>query len=90
MSSMMFIILMLVFVYFIMIRPTKKQEQQENSMRSNLRVGDEITTIDGIIGEVISIKEETVMIETGHDRMKIRILRSAVRTVDVHAEDAQD
>ena len=59
MSSMMFIILMLVFVYFIMIRPKKKQEQQENSMRSNLRVGDEITTLDGIIGEVINIKEET-------------------------------
>ena len=59
-------------------------------MRNGLQVGDEITTIGGIIGKIVSIKEETVMIETGHDRTKIRILRSAVRNVDVHAEDAQD
>ena len=51
-------------------------------------VGDEITTIGGIIGKIISIKEETLMIETGHDRTKIRILKSAVRNVDVHAADA--
>ena len=44
----------------------------------------------GAIGKIISIKEETVMIETGHDRTKIRILKTAVKNVDVHAEDAQD
>ena len=57
--------------------------------RNALEVGDEITTIGGIIGKIVSIKEETCMIETGHDRMKIRILKSAVRCVDVKAEDAQ-
>ena len=77
-------------MYFAMIRPQKKQEREINNMRNNLQVGDEITTIGGIIGKIISIKEETVMIETGHDRTKIRILRSAVKNVDVHAEDAQD
>ncbi len=76
--------------YFLMIRPQKKQEKETNDMRNNLSVGDEITTIGGIIGKVISIKEETVMIETGHDRTKIRILKSAIKTVDVKAEDAQD
>ena len=60
----------------------------ELEMRNKLMVGDEITTIGGIIGKIISIKEETVMIETGHDRTKIRILKSAVRNVDVHAADA--
>ena len=84
------IVLLFVFLYFFMIRPQKKQEREINNMRNNLQVGDEITTIGGIIGKIISIKEETVMIETGHDRTKIRILRSAVRNVDVHAEDAQD
>ena len=77
-------------MYFLVIRPQKKQEKETNDMRNNLRVGDEITTIGGIIGKVVSIKEETVMIETGHDRTKIRILKSAVRNVDVKAEDAQD
>lgn len=84
------IVVMIAAMYFFMIRPQKKQERQINDMRNNLQVGDEITTIGGIIGKIISIKEETVMIETGHDRTKIRILKSAVRNVDVKAEDAQD
>ena len=84
------LVVMFAFLYFFMIRPQKKQEKETNDMRNNLKVGDEITTIGGIIGKVVSIKEETVMIETGHDRTKIRILKTAVRNVDVHAEDAQD
>ena len=81
---------MFVGMYFLMIRPQKKQEKQINDMRNNLQVGDEITTIGGIIGKIVSIKEETITIETSHDRTKIRFLRSAVRCVDVKAEDAQD
>ena len=84
------IVVMFVAMYFFMIRPQKKQEREINNMRDNLQVGDEITTIRGIIGKIVSIKEETLMIETGHDRTKIRILKSAVRNVDVHAEDAQN
>jgi preprotein translocase subunit YajC len=59
-------------------------------MLDNLQAGDVITTIGGIIGKIISIKEETIMIETGHDRTKIRLLKTAVRKVDVKAEDAAD
>ncbi len=88
--SLILIVVMFVALYFFMIRPQKKQEREVNNMRNNLQVGDEITTIGGIIGKIVSIKEETVMIETGHDRTKIRILKTAVRNVDVHAEDAQD
>lgn len=84
----MLVVLLVVF-YFFLIRPQKKQEKQANEMRNNLQVGDEITTIGGIIGKIVAIKEETVTIETGHDRSKIRILRSAIRSVDVHAEDAE-
>ena len=78
-----------VFFYFFMIRPQKKQEKEINEMRNSLAVGDEITTIGGIIGKVISIREETVVIETSHDRTKIRLLKSAISKVDVKAEDAQ-
>ena len=88
--SILIIVVMFVALYFFMIRPQKKQEREVNNMRNNLQVGDEITTIGGIIGKIVSIKEETVMIETGHDRTKIRILKTAVRNVDVKAEDAQD
>ena len=58
-------------------------------MRDNLQVGDEITTIGGIIGKIVSIKEETLLLETGRDKVRIRILKSAVRNVDVRAEDAK-
>ena len=87
-GSILIIVVMFVALYFFMIRPQKKQEKEVANMRNNLQVGDEITTIGGIIGKIVSIKEETLMIETGHDRAKIRILRSAVRCVDVHAEDS--
>lgn len=79
-----------VVFYFFGIRPQKKQEKETKNMLDSLQVGDEITTIGGIIGKIISIKEETIMIETGHDRTKIRLLKTAVRKVDVKAEDAAD
>ena len=89
-ASILIIVVMFVALYFFMIRPQKKQEKEQNDMRNNLQVGDEITTIGGIIGKIVSIKEETITIETSHDRTRIRLLRTAVRTVDVKAEDAQD
>jgi len=84
------IVVMFVLVYFFMIRPQKKQEKEVNTMRNALVVGDEITTIGGIIGKIVSIKDETLVLETSRDGTKIRILKSAVRCVDVHAEDAQN
>ncbi len=80
---------LLLVMYFVMIRPQKKQEKEQNDMRNNLAVGDEITTIGGIIGKIVSIKEETCVIETSHERTKIRILKTAVSRVDVKAEDAE-
>ena len=85
------IITMLAFIlifYFIAIRPQKKQQKQVDEMRNNLQVGDEITTIGGIIGKIVSIKEETCIIETGRDGCRMRILKSAVRCVDVPANVA--
>ena len=82
--------LLLVVMYFVMIRPQRKQEKETNQMRNNLAVGDEVTTIGGIIGKVVSIKEETCVIETAHERTKIRILKTAISRVDVKAEDSVD
>ncbi len=86
MTILMLVVMVAVF-YFFMYRPQKKQERETNAMRNGLQVGDEITTIGGIIGKIVSIKEETVMIETGRDGTKIRILKNAVKNVDVKAED---
>ena len=83
------LLLLLVVGYFFLIRPQKKQEAQMRDMLNNLQVGDEVTTKGGIIGKIVSIKDETVLIETSRDCTRIRFLRSAISTVDVKAEDAQ-
>ncbi len=83
------IVIMFVAMYFLTIRPQKKAEKEANEMRNNLEIGDEITTIGGIIGRIVSIKDETCVIETTKNGTKIRILKAAVRNVDVKAEDAK-
>lgn len=84
------LVVMVVVFYFFGIRPQKKQEKETAAMRNGLQVGDEITTIGGIIGKIVSIKEETCVIETTRGGTKIRILKSAVSRVDVKAEDSVD
>ena len=81
------IVLVVVVFYFFMIRPQKKQEKKDAAMRDALMVGDEVTTIGGIIGKVVSIKEETFVLETTKDRTRIRFLRGAIRSVDVKIAD---
>ena len=81
------IVLLVVVFYFFMIRPQKKQEKKDAEMRNALMVGDEVTTIGGIIGKVVSIKEETFVLETTKDRTKIRFLKGAIRSVDVRMAD---
>lgn len=83
------LVVMFVAMYFLTIRPQKKAEKEANDMRNNLQVGDEVTTIGGIIGRIVSIKDETCVIETTKNGTKIRLLKSAIRNVDVKAEDAQ-
>ena len=75
------------FLYLFMIRPQKKQAKKDAEMREGLQVGDEVTTIGGIIGKVISIKGETFVLETTKDKTKIRFLIAAIRSVDVKAAD---
>lgn len=74
------IVLMFAVFYFIGIRPQKKQEKQQQEMRDNLQIGDEVVTIGGIIGIVVRKDEntQTVVIETGGDRSKIRVKMRAI------------
>ncbi len=78
--SLLPIVLIFVVMYFIMIRPQRKRQKEEQQMRNNLRVGDEITTIGGIVGRVVSIKEDSLLIETGADRNKMSIKKWAVQS----------
>ncbi len=80
-------ILIIALMYFFMIRPQKKKQQEEQKMRNSIRVGDELTTIGGICGRVVNIKDDTLIIETGADRQKITIKKWAIQTVDTIHED---
>lgn len=81
------ILLVVVVMYFILIRPQRKREKETQKMRNNVQVGDEITTSGGIIGRVVSLREDTVVIETGSDRSKIRIKRWAIQSNETLHDD---
>ena len=73
---------LLIIMYFFMIRPQRKQEKEAAAMRNSLSIGDEVTTIGGIIGRVINVKDDTFVLETTRDRTRIRFERSAVKRID--------
>ena len=70
--------LIVVFFYFFIIRPEKKRTKEMQNMLDSIQVADEVITNGGIIGRVLSVKDDTVLIETGSDRTKIRVLKSAI------------
>ena len=89
-GTIIMLVLTIVVFYFFAIRPQKKQERETAEMRNSISVGDEIITIGGIVGTVVIIKDDKMMIETGNDRSKLTILKSAVRTVLRDDEPATD
>ena len=72
--------IMIVAMYFLMIRPQKKKQKEEQQMRDSIQIGDEITTIGGIMGRVVTVKEDSIVLETGADRVKMRFQRWAIQT----------
>lgn len=72
------LVAMIAIFYFLIMRPEKKRTKKMNEMLDNLQVADEIITTGGIIGRVVSVKEDTILIETGSDRTKIRVLKSSI------------
>ena len=85
--TMIIMIVVMVGMFWLMGRSNKKKEKEAANMRDNLQVGDEVTTIGGIIGKVVSIKEETFVLETTKEKTHIRFLKGAIRSVDVKIAD---
>lgn len=75
------LIILLLVMYFLLIRPQKKREKEVNAMRSGVQVGDEIITIGGICGKIVKTKEESLIIQVGADKVKFEIMRWAVSKV---------
>lgn len=80
-SMIAMLVIMFAVMYFLLYRPQKKQQKKDAEMRNSLEIGDEVTTIGGIVGRVIALKEDTFVLETGSDRTKIRFRRAAVQAV---------
>jgi len=80
------LILLIVAMYFLLIRPQKKREREVNNMRANLHVGDEIVTIGGICGKIVKTKDESIVIQVGADKVKMEMMKWSVSKVVNPAE----
>ena len=76
------LLLVVVVFYFMLIRPQQKRDKAHKQMLSELAVGDDIVTIGGICGKVVSIKEDFVTIETGADKTMLKMQRGSIRDVE--------
>ena len=79
-------------LYFLLIRPNSKKKKREQEMRNNIAIGDDITTIGGIQGRIIAVKEDedAFVIETGPDRTKMKFKNWAISSVDTVKETPAD
>ena len=75
------LLILIVLMYFLMIKPQKKKDKQISEMRNSLQVGDEVITIGGICGKIVKTKEETVVIQVGADKVKFEMMRWAISSV---------
>ena len=89
MESIIMIVLMFALLYFMLIRPEKKRKQQAQQMRDGLKKGDTITTIGGIVGKIVTVKPDTIVIETSDDRVRMELTKWAVSTTGVQSSDTQ-
>ena len=74
------LVLMIAMMYFLMIRPENKRKKEAENMRSNLKKGDQITTIGGIVGKIVHVTEDNIVIETSDDRVRMELAKWAVST----------
>ena len=76
--SILMIVVMIAIMYFLLIRPENKRKKEAEEMRNSLKVGEEVTTIGGIVGTICAVKDKTIVIETGADRVRIEFAKWAV------------
>lgn len=89
-STIIMLVLMVAVFYFMLIRPENKRKKEAEQLRSSLKVGDKITTIGGITGKVVSVKDETFVIETGADQVRIELQKWALSTNDTATAAAKE
>ena len=81
-TMVVYLIVMAAMLIFLFYLPNKRQAKRDNEMRNSLEIGDEVTTTGGIVGRVVALKDDTFVLETTSDRVKIRFRRSAISSVE--------
>lgn len=87
-GGILMMVVLFVLMYFFILRPQKKKQKEEQKMRDDVRVGDQITTIGGIMGRVVTVREDSLVIETGADRNKMTVKKWALQSNETVHEDA--
>ena len=88
-STLIMMVLMLAVFYFMLIRPENKRKKEAEQMRSSVKKGDKITTIGGITGTVVDVKETRIVLETGADQVRVELEKWAISTNETAAENAK-
>ena len=88
-SPLIMMVLMIAIFYFMLIRPENKRKKEAEQMRSSVRKGDKITTIGGIVGTVVDVKENNIVVETSADQVRIEFAKWAISSNETAAENAK-
>ncbi len=85
-------LVVIVVAYFLFIFPQRKKQKQEEELRNNIEIGDDVTTIGGIVGRVIAVRDddETIIVETGSDKTRMRFKKWAISSVDTPQPKKED
>jgi len=89
-SPLIMMVLMFAIFYFMLIRPENKRKKEAEQMRSSVKTGDKITTIGGIIGTVVSVKDDKFVMETGADQVRIELAKWSISTNDTAEAAAKE
>lgn len=87
-ASLIMIVVMFAIIYFLMIRPENKRKKKAEEMRNSLKKGDQITTIGGIVGRIVMVTDDTIVIETSDDRVRMELTKWAVSTNNTQQQNA--
>ena len=88
-STMLMLVIMIAVFYFMLIRPENKRKKEAEQMRASVKKGDKVTTIGGIVGTVVDVKENNIVIETSADQVRIELAKWALSTNETAAETAK-
>ena len=88
-STIIMVVALIAIFYFLLIRPENKKKKEAQQLRDSLAVGDEVTTIGGIVGTFCHVKENTIVIETGADRVRLEMMKWSIANKGAQVEETK-